>query len=254
MRHQLHWVELTGTGAMILDCGPDCDPSVTIAGQGANIQLSPLILLPMIPPSEKVTSCNNLINTLRFFRSPEHIQKIRGVFDPGAPLSLVCSSALERPRTIAEQEAALAVVAAETDRFGPRQLALWTGIMANIRLACLLYVNALVRTSVSVEAARIVLQDVIFAHFGADYSQSESPCGLLWSFVYSLQFTNEANVETVRMVHEVLYVIRGCDQDIFEQTEMFLTQVLFSPTVDPVIVDEERIKINIIEGRSNPWG
>jgi hypothetical protein len=102
--------------------------------------------------------------------------------------------------------------------------------MAECRLACIFYINALILTSHnSVQRARDVVYDTVILHFCVDYPTSESPLGLLWAFLYSLQLSDDKNKETLRIVINMMQAARRLQKERLHMVDHVLAQLLFYP-------------------------
>jgi hypothetical protein len=208
LRHQLFWVQLSGTAATILDCAPFCgylaipnDPAVLLH-TWAQVSLT-------VPLANNESLCQFFIHKLREFRCHEHLNVLRGVFGPTDPVYQIASAALEN------------------DDF---PMTLWGHFLKKCRLACLFYINTLILTSYnSVQDAKDVLFDTLVLHFGVDFPVSESPLGLLWVFVYSLQLSDGRNRDTLRIVLDMMQAARLLEGERLEMVTHVLLQLLFYP-------------------------
>lgn len=92
------------------------------------------------------------------------------------------------------------------------------------------YINALILTSYnSIQNEKDVLYDTIVLHFGVDYPTSESPLGLLWGFLYSLQLTDERNRNTLRIFLDMMQAARRLQRHRIDLVIHVLLQLLFYP-------------------------
>jgi len=208
LRHQLLWVELTGTAATVLGCAPNCkeDSDISTVPQAAVQTWSRISLTE---PSGDLSQ--SFIHWLRIFQSREHVGVLRGVFAPAARTYQIASAALENPNS-------------------DNPASFWGHLMAECRLACLFYINALILTSYnSIQRARDVVYDTVILHFGIDYPTSESPLGLLWVFLYSLQLSDYRNKETLRVVIKMMQAARRLQKERQHMVEYILVQLLFYP-------------------------
>lgn len=208
LRHQLFWVQLSGTVATVLDCTPFCGfPAVPIAPAAAPHAWAKVSLTVPLPSYEDL--CQLFIHKLRQFRSSEHLSVLREVFGPVTAVYQIASATLEK------------------DDF---PLTLWGHLLNECRLACLFYINALILTSYnSVQNARDMLYDTIVLHFGADYPRSESPLGLLWVFLYSPQLSDERNRDMLRIVLDMMQAARLLKGQTLDRVVHALLQLLFHP-------------------------
>jgi hypothetical protein len=227
LRHQLFWVQITGTAATILDCAPFCGyPGIPTAPEAPLHTWSRIFLA--IPVQSNEFLCQSFIHRLRQFRSHDHVSVLRGVFGPVAATYQIASATLENivPPT-----------------------STWGHLLSECRLACLFYINALIFTSYnSVQRAKDVLYDTVVLHFGVDYPTSESPLGLLWVFLYSLQLTDERNKDTLRIVIDMMQAARLLRVERLDMVGHVLLQLLFHPNkvVDACLYLNETDVVNDI--------
>ena len=212
LRHQLFWAQLTGTAVSVLDCAPDCENTagVSTIPEAALHSFSRISL--SVPDPNPEDLCQSFIHKLRQFRSHEHVSVLQAVFGPVAAVCQIASAALERNTYVDDPVSS------------------WATLLTDCRLACLFYINALVFTSYdSVQRAMDVLYDTIILHFGVDYPTSESPLGLLWVFIYSLQLSDANNRETLRIVMDMMEAVRLLRPERIQMVEHVLLQLLFYP-------------------------
>jgi hypothetical protein len=206
--HQLLWVELTGTAVTVLGCAPNCQEDT-----GASTVPQPTVhtwsRISLTEPSADLSQ--SFIHWLRIFQSHEHVSVLRGIFGPAASTYQITSAALENQNI-------------------DNPVSFCEHLMAECRLACLFYINALIFTSYnSVQRARDVVHDTVILHFGVDYPTSESPLGLLWVFLYSLQLSDNRNKETLRIVIKMMQAARRLQKERLDVVEYVLVQLLFYP-------------------------
>jgi hypothetical protein len=207
--HQLFWVQLSGTAATVLDCTPFCGYPAIPTALIASAHTSARVSLTMPLPSNEGL-CQFFIHNLRQFRSHEHVNVLRDVFRPVAAVYQIASATLEN---------------------NDFPLTTWGHLLNESRLACLFYINALILTSCnSVQNAKDILYDTIVLHFGIDYPTSESPLGLLWVFLYSLQLSDERNRDTLRVVIGMMQAARLLEGQRLNIVIHVLLQLLFYPT------------------------
>lgn len=208
LAHQLFWVQLSGAAATILDCTPFCGyPAIPISSATEPHTWARVSLA--MPPASHEDLCQFFIHKLRQFRSNEHLTVLWEVFGPVAAVYHIVSATLEK------------------DDFPSTA---WGHLLNECRLACLFYINALIFTSYnSIQNAKDVLYDTIVLHFGADYPESESPLGLLWVFLYSLQLSDERNRDTLRIVVDMMEAARLLDGERLNMVVHALLQLLFHP-------------------------
>jgi hypothetical protein len=209
LRHQLFWVHLSGTVATILDCTPFCGyPAIPTAPAAAAHTWAGVSLTMPLLSNEGL--CQFFIHKLRQFHSHEHVNVLRNVFGPVAAEYQIASATLEN---------------------NDFPLTTWGHLLNESRLACLFYINALILTSCnSVQNAKDVLYDTIVLHFGIDYPTSESPLGLLWVFLYSLQLSEERNKDTLSIVIDMMQAARLLQGARLNMVIRVLLQLLFYPT------------------------
>ena len=193
-------------------------------------------------PTNRVSICGTLVSLLGSFQSREHIQKVRGVFGPNAPLYNICSLALEVPEGSEQQQAIIRMGEQVTPG-----LDLWYGLWRQCRMICMIYIHALVYTSESIEATKFVLEDIV-DKYRRDFPTIENPFDLLWTFMYALQLSHNPNLRAARLVYDFMYAMHGLDDIRHQRIDLFLTRSLFYPAADPeTIVDYMGIYRNLVE-------
>ena len=202
LRHLLLWVELSGNAATILGCGPDCEETSSIPDTAFNrISLS--------EPGPRNGIAQSFITNLRQFSSPEHDNV--------------------RERALIQSTVEYQIASAVLLETAMRSPASSYGVFQNdCRLACLLYMHALIFTSYdSIARSWEILNDTIVQHYRGDHPISKSSSGLLWVFLYSLLLSNKDNVETLRMVIDMMQAARLLSPVRLELVLKLLAQLLF---------------------------
>ncbi len=209
---------------MLLDCSPACNNHLQITHR---FPFSFTVRVNWFDLNNRSASCGLLISQLGIFQSPEHIQKVRGALGPNTPLYQICSLALEIPEGSAQQQAIVQI-----GEKGTPGLDFWCGLWKQCRMVCMFYIHALVFTSESIDAAKLILEDIVMAKYRRDYQTTENPFGLLWSFTYALQLSHSPNRRAAQMVYEALWAMRGLDDMQYQKIDRFLILSLFYAMAD----------------------
>ena len=209
--HQLLWVEVSGTAVTVLDCGPSCESTPAVPYAALN-----RISLNELSPRENMAE--SFIHKLRLFRSHEHLSSLQRAF-------------MSLPWEYQIASVTLDQVVDHTP--GPS----YSILLNDCRLACLFYINALIFTSHNSDQKAVdVIYDTISQHFHVDFPTNESPTGLLWVFLYSLQLSNEDNRETLRIVIVMMQAARLLKPQTFQMVLDVFLQMLFYPhNMEPLI-------------------
>ena len=211
LRHQLLWAELSGAAVTVLDCAPSCESTPAIPDAAFS-----RISLNELSPRENIAE--SFIHKLRLFRSHEHLSALQRAFVSLPWEYQVASITLDQHVEYTP---------------GPS----YGTLLNDCRLACLFYINALIFTSHNSDQKAVdVIYDTITQHFHVDYPTNESPTGLLWVFLYSLQLSDEDNRETLRIVIVMMQAARLLKPQTFQMVLNVFLQLLFYPhNVDPLI-------------------
>ena len=205
LRQQLLWVELTGTTTMILECAPDCRGLSTLPlATGYTFKR-----ISLADPGPRHDVAQSFIHRLGQFCSHEHVSVLRAGFVPFVVLHQFTLANLKSIQTPASS---------------------WRTVLTDCRIACLIYINALILTAEnSDQKAKDFFDDTIIQHFDVNYPTGESPFGLLWDLVHSLQLNDERKSEALWMVIDMMQALRLLRPERLDMVENVLLQILFYP-------------------------